>query len=358
MAIQRHSNNPKRILSALGISDTEEQIYTLLLTCPGMTAREVADTLGLGLRKLQRLLDAISSKGLVTRSLDRPRRYLPASPDIVVESLISERQAELQRTRGAVAKLQGMMATSEVTYRHSEMVELISGREAARHIFEQLDRIAQQEILALMRPPLLVTRVDDDNPHASQRQAQARGVCFRSVASRDFMAVPGVLTLMLEDMRSGEEIRVTESLPLKMVMFDRRVALIPLDPHGPDSPTLLVRSSALLEALYVMFEMLWDTATPISSSDGSYLKNRGASPHRTAREDQFIALLASGLNDKMIADELGISQRTLGRHVLELEKHFGARTRFQLGWIAAKRLSAAQVATKRARARSATQSKA
>jgi len=43
------------------------------------------------------------------------------------------------------------------------------------------------------------------------------------------------------------------------------------------------------------------------------------------------------MNDKSIAQEFGISARTLERRILELLKMLDSRTRFQAGWQAAHR---------------------
>jgi DNA-binding NarL/FixJ family response regulator len=56
-----------------------------------------------------------------------------------------------------------------------------------------------------------------------------------------------------------------------------------------------------------------------------------------AESEQLVSLLAGGLNDKTIASELGISTRTLDRRILTLMRSLGARTRFQAGWVAARR---------------------
>ncbi len=48
--------------------------------------------------------------------------------------------------------------------------------------------------------------------------------------------------------------------------------------------------------------------------------------------EQLVSLLASGLNDKVIASQLEISSRTLDRRVKALMEGLGTRTRFQTGW--------------------------
>jgi DNA-binding NarL/FixJ family response regulator len=104
---------------------------------------------------------------------------------------------------------------------------------------------------------------------------------------------------------------------------------------------LLVRSSALLDALHALFELLWERAAPISFKRGGTLEI--AKPDARLREDanELVTLMAAGLQDKAIAHELRISASTLNRRVVETMRALDARTRFQLGWLAALRLSSA-----------------
>ena len=118
-----------------------------------------------------------------------------------------------------------------------------------------------------------------------------------------------------------------------MVMADRSIALIPLNLERPGSPTLLVRSSALLDAFYAMFELLWHQAARIAFTRGGAMHTGELATRLPDEADRLVPLLAAGLNDKAIAHELGISASTLNRRIAELMKSVDARSRFQLGWL-------------------------
>src|SRR5699024_2972083 len=89
MTTHRHVAAGVRPLENLGITEFEERIYRWLLTRRGATAAEVARALGLTPAKAQRLLDALETKGLATHTPERPRRYIPSSPDVALEALIA-----------------------------------------------------------------------------------------------------------------------------------------------------------------------------------------------------------------------------------------------------------------------------
>lgn len=328
----------ERPLDALGIGADEERVYRWLLKRASATAQDIAQRLPLPPRRIQRLLDSLEASGLVTWSPQRPRRYVAASPDMAMEALVLMRLEELQRARGVIRELQ------EHAARHDEseqLVELITNREAERQAFEQLQRTARHEILGLMRLPILVTRVDlpVEESQTTQRDAQARGVRFRSIVDTPFMESPGVAERILVDVQSGEDIRVVSNLPLKLVIADRKVAFIPLSLERPDSPSLLVRSSALVDALHALFEILWERASPMAFAAEGTLDFNDAERQLPEQSRKLVSLLASGLADKVVAHELGVSASTLNRRIVEVMASLDASTRFQLGWLAALRLS-------------------
>lgn len=331
-----------RPLSSLGISEPEERAYRRLLAHPGATSQEIASALGMPPRKTQRLLDAIEAKGLATHSPERPRRYIPAAPDIAMEAMILQRQEDLQRARAVVQELQEQAKAGQSEDGPEQIVELITSREAERQIFEHMNLAAQHQVVSLVRPPVRISRLDvpRQQDQRTQRQAQARGVRFRTVVDAEFLEVPGTADAVRADIKAGEEVRVVSQLPFKMILADNRVAIVPLNLQQADSPVLLVRSSALLDALYVLFEMFWERGAAISFAR-SALETSAPQPQLPDDAQELVRLMAAGLNDKVIARELGVSVRTLERRVADLMRSFDAQTRFQAGWLTASRLVAA-----------------
>ncbi|MGH8161616.1 MAG: helix-turn-helix domain-containing protein [Gammaproteobacteria bacterium] len=327
-------NHELRPLSALGIGEWEERVYRWLLAHPRASAAEVARALALSPARAQRLLDTIGAKGLATHTPERPRRYIPVSPDVAVEALALQQHRAVQLAKDMIPDLEAEAAAQH--YNEQEhLVELVSSREAERQILEHIQRSTQHELVTLMKAPVRVSNpslsIEQDDPE--QAKAKLRGVSFRSIVDSEYLESPGVVRRIQEDLQAGEKVRVIPHLPLKIVVSDHRIALIPLNPDQPNSPLLIVQSSALLDALYALFEVLWERAVPLLSTEAGLVEGG-----TTGREDQpafaqeLITLLASGLNDKTIAGELEVSSATLNRRIVAMMKSLGVRTRFQAGW--------------------------
>ncbi|WP_158885779.1 helix-turn-helix domain-containing protein [Rhodanobacter sp. L36] len=328
MNTSRNGASATRSLEVLGIDDMEERAYRALLSHRTATAEDIAVALSLSPRKTQRLLDSIESKGLASHSPERPRRYIAAAPELAVEALASQRQADIERARSTIAQLKEHSVNARNSHEPEQLVELITNRTALGQILSQLRQTAQHEAILFQRAPVLI-------PHGDQPSQKKPGVRVRSISDSGLLALPGALNRVRLDIEDGEEARVFPTLPVKMFVVDRRVGLLPLNADDPGSPVMMVRSSSLLDALCALFELTWEHSTPIIFSPSGQLQTGESDKRLSDAARQVIPLLAAGLNDKAIAHEAGMSATTLNRRVAELMKSFDTRTRFQLGWRAA-----------------------
>jgi sugar-specific transcriptional regulator TrmB len=328
--MKRTTTASSNAFRALGLAPAEERVYCLLLPRGGTAVTEISKRLKLSLRASQRVLGSLESKGLVTHSPEEVHRYSAVPPDIAADVLIARRQSELHQARAAMVKLRETIEGERKPGRDDERFVEILSRQTAAQMFLHSVATAQSEILGFERMPMLVSTLDklDDGFLA----CLARGVRCRAITDNELLNLPGTLKRLRMATAAGEQFRLFPSLPFKLVVFDRRIAIIPLHLARQDGPVLLVRPSSLLDALCEMFEMYWRAAAPFVVGDSIT-----ADTH-PLHADPLIPLLASGMNDKSIEHELGMSSRTLARRIVELTGRLGASTRFQAGWLAARAL--------------------
>lgn len=128
---------------------------------------------------------------------------------------------------------------------------------------------------------------------------------------------------------AGEQIRVLPEVPTRMFVIGTTHAVLP-EPLGfVDEPRTLVRQQGIVEALALLFEMMWDRATAVPALEGT--------PPRPDLRRFLLQQLAAGARDDQIARHLGLSLRTVRRRVADLMSELGADSRFQAGVEAARR---------------------
>lgn len=121
----------------------------------------------------------------------------------------------------------------------------------------------------------------------------------------------------------GAEYRTTPSLPLRMLLLDGRVALLPIKTEQTALGALVVRTPAVLSGLRILFETYWRGAMPFGRVQEA--------ADLTDQERMVVSMLAEGAQDQEVATALGVSVRTLRRMVASLSDRLDSRSRFQTG---------------------------
>jgi DNA-binding CsgD family transcriptional regulator len=154
-----------------------------------------------------------------------------------------------------------------------------------------------------------------------------RSVIDRGIRARVLGLPPGDgdrSTAHLAELGGGGGMyRELNDLPLKLMVFDRRVALFPADPLNFEAGFIEVDDPPVVQALCGIFDRLW---------------MQGRDPHRqgvtpitlTPREQALVALLSAGHTDVSAANELKLSVRTVAYTMREMMDRLGVENRFQL----------------------------
>jgi sugar-specific transcriptional regulator TrmB len=317
-------------LFVLGITPLEQRVYEVLLDAPGSALLDIARHARITRPAAARILKSIEGKGLANRLPERTPRYFPTPPEVAVDLLITTKQEELQRARAVTQRWQSRLRPASV---EEQPIEVISGRDAIMHRFQHMHRTSKHEIICFERPPYVVSAT---HRYADvQEQAMARGVRLRTIIDTSVLDIPGKLDSIKRNIANGEVVRVLPRMPLKMLVADRRLALVPLTLEQARDIALVLRSSLLLDALCELFEIMWDRGSPFGIA--AVQMRRQEKVRRPVAGDALVSLLAAGMNDKSIAQEFGISPRTLERRILDLLRTLDSKTRFQAGWQAAHR---------------------
>ncbi|HEU4423233.1 MAG TPA: helix-turn-helix transcriptional regulator [Pilimelia sp.] len=155
------------------------------------------------------------------------------------------------------------------------------------------------------------------------RALLARGVNVRVMGLQPATIRPAY-TVGGEPAHPRWEYRESSTVPLKLFVIDRKVALFPVDPANRERGYLEVARSSVVEALAALFDRHWAQARDPRENDMPQL-------NLTARERSLIHLLAMGHTDATAARELQISPRSVSNILRALMDQLGVENRFQLG---------------------------
>ncbi|MFF3419249.1 TrmB family transcriptional regulator [Streptomyces sp. NPDC002698] len=242
------------MLAALGLGPAEEEIYRLLVARGRAAVHELAADGGRPESEVREVLTDLAGRGLVVRlaSEGAVTRYLAAPPAVALGGELRRRRDELSAAEHAVLTL----AEQHRTGAEGGAVEVISDIDAVRHRFRQLQESARQQVRAMMVPEqTVVSRSDNVAEGAGVR----RGVLYRTILHREALTEPGALAQALGALEAGQQVRVADAVPVKLMIADHELAMLPCSAAATSRPHRCWCTSAAC----------WTRWSPISNWPGS-----------------------------------------------------------------------------------------
>lgn len=321
-------------LGPLGISPDQETAYRVLLDHGWTDLNELSVRTGLASVHLQNCLDVLGERGLI--QVGANGLTIP-DPRVAVGALIEHAEDSLMAQYRRVSSLRtelGRFAPAPEGPRadgHSD-IERLTSVEAVRTRISELAFFARSSVLAIHPGgPQSVASIEASRPldrRAARRGTQVRVIHESAVLDDDLNRA-----YLLELTALGVHVRVSPTVPKRVVILDEEVAVVPIDPADSRAGALVVRQAGLVAGLVDLFRHAWDGAEEVAFEAAA---DDGDSPIDDI-DRRLLVLLSSGCTDELAAREFAISVRHLRRRIARLMALLGARSRFEAGVEASRR---------------------
>lgn len=320
------------MFDVLGLGEAEELAYRALVEVPSADVPALAARLQVRRSEAATALATLERLGLAARASTSPEHYVASPPSVALAALVVDRQEELRRAEVEIATLTEAYKRTETDRRVGDVVDVVYGAQAVGQRFMQLQASARTEVLGLTKAEVIAVSGEENT---AEEAAVQRGVQFRVVVERAAFHQPGFAAAAEAALADGEQVRVSATVPIRLLVVDRNIALVPLV-SGEDREVgaLLVHQSGLLDALIALFEKVWHEAVPLVL--GGAAPAETLPPGLTEVDARIFGLLLAGLTDQAIGNMLDMSLRSVQRRVRALMDAAGADTRLQLGFQAAR----------------------
>ncbi|MDH2424612.1 helix-turn-helix transcriptional regulator [Sphaerisporangium sp. TRM90804] len=308
-------------------------MYRVMLANPSWGVTRIAAHLEVDERLVRESLDELAELALLQPSWDEPGVLRPVSPQVGLSSLlaraeadVAERQRQVEQTRAAILAI----AAEHDSSRERDGVIYLQGLDQVRGRLEELAESVAVEVCSFT--PTAAQRPDTHEAGKSANQrALERGVVIRGLYQDSFRNDPDTLAYVRWLTELGGQTRSVPTLPMMMIIVDREIALLPVDPSDSGQGAVELRAKGVVLAVYALFEQIWASATPFG--EFTPVNEHGLTP----LEMQLIEILAEGATDEAAGRKLGLSLRTVRRMMAQIMERLEAQSRFQAGVSAAQR---------------------
>ena len=319
-------------LEILGLDGLSESVYRALLADPDADLSALAARLGVDIATVRAAIGRLVELSLVRERVGG-RVFVPVNPEVALDAMLSLEQAELTRRERqllqARAELARLVRTSGSPVGDAREVHRLDDVDQVVEVLRDLSARCYQEALSVMPGKVSAQSLADSLEH--DLALIDRGVRCRLLRTRRQLTSEPLRQNVAILQRHGAEVRIADTLPHRLLVFDRTVAFLPVDPRRAGAGALVVREPAIIANLVTLFESLWSGAVDLDRAVAS------ASAGGSDLDRAVLMLMSSGVKDEAAARQLNVSDRTYRRHVADILVRLGASSRFQAGVEAVRR---------------------
>ncbi|MFC1418934.1 TrmB family transcriptional regulator [Streptacidiphilus cavernicola] len=271
-------------LEELGLTNYEARVYLALIRRDVFTAAEVAREAQVPRQRVYDVLEGLTRRQLAVLHPGKVAGYSAVAPEVAVDRLMEQQRRSLGRLERLSDDLaRELLPTWDSGRTHTDPLDYVEVLRDAADISDRFARIqseAERELLSFSRPPWVTPSENVAGFEASAR-LHAAGRTVRSLYSQDVLDDPVMLEVVRRFGEVGEEIRIAESLPLKLIVADGSTVLCDMpDPVARAGATtsLVIRHPSLAETLRMAFQSIWEQSPTLDEA----LKLREAATVRDA----------------------------------------------------------------------------
>lgn len=296
-------------------------VYARLARVVESTAQHLALDLGVAPDTVERPLAELQEAGLIQRSagrvqvsVDTPaamRGLLDAPGDPVATAILEARQALDHVLESVAERLPAGRA--EYLTRPQELAERV------RSIVIE----ARQEVVNLHAGP---TPAEETLEHTIEddRAVLRRGIAVRTVCPADYARHEHIRRHVADLEGHGAQTRFADAVPHRLIVADRRTAIVPMDPYHAQRGAIVVTEPGVVRCLFHLAAAIFRSGRPMETLTG--LDEEPSELDRTV-----LLLMSAGLTDAVSARRLSVTERQYRRYVAKVMARLGATSRFQAG---------------------------
>jgi sugar-specific transcriptional regulator TrmB len=252
-----------RRLQQIGLNAYEARSYLVLVGHPRFKALELAARAHVPRQKIYEVLDSLVEKGFALVVQEKTKLFSAVEPTLAIPGYLSRKRKVLEQeltehSRAAAALIEDLSsAYSEGQGDRGtlDFLRIVSDPSQTATQYRRMLAEVQHEYLEFSRPPYAVDPLDEQ----LVKQARLRGVRCRLLLEAGALDNDHRRRLQ-EDAQAGVEVRLVDSLPMKLALFDCRQGMIALlDPviTRPTWTAVIFDHAGLGEAMKHLFDDRW-----------------------------------------------------------------------------------------------------
>jgi len=260
-------------LRSLGLSEIEAKTYLHMLGNEATTAAEIAVLVNASRTQAYFIINNLINKNLCVEHRGKVKKYSATDPRVVMEELKKGFEEKSQMAEKLAEELQEIYQLPEKNSSPLNFIKVLYTKTSIINSIEDLEKNSRHSVLAFNKPPYLMNTDKDTINVISEefREAQKiginKGAEFRSIYEIENDDPENFINKMKYFEKMGEKVRVIQSLPFKLMVFDNEKVTLALKDNFSRKlcfVTILIDHKDFAVAQKEIFEIYWNKAILLS----------------------------------------------------------------------------------------------
>lgn len=258
-----------RRLQQLGLNAYESRSYLVLLGHPRFKALELAARAHVPRQKIYEVLDSLVEKGFAQVVQEKTKLFSAVEPSLAIPGYLARKRQTLEQELmdnsraggGLIEDLKSLYSEGQGGRGTLDFLRIVTEPAQTAAEYRRMLAEVRQEYLEFSRPPYAVDPLDEK----LVKQAGANGVACRLLLEASSLDEEHRQRLA-DYITAGVRVRVADSLPMKLALFDGEHGMIALlDPviTRPAWTSVVFHHEGMGEAMKALFNEHWQRGTDL-----------------------------------------------------------------------------------------------
>ncbi len=251
-------------LIKIGLIESEAKIYLNLLKKKSFTASEISRLSEISRSKTYEILNQLVQKGLCVEILGTVKKYASANPKTAFNGLQQKLQQELENKKILISNLSETLLPLYLSEKENtdplDYIQVIRERSVVMQKYTSLMNITKEEILIFTKTPFYFGTTENDQTGLNLLNT---GIKAKSIYEVGDVIKQDYFNNIEMFMKAGEEARIVDELPMKMVIFDKKIVLCILKNTISNKnlfTTLIIEHKDFAKSFVKLFEAYWQNS--------------------------------------------------------------------------------------------------
>jgi len=258
----------------IGLTEREAKVYITLLSGRMFTVLELQEAVNIPRTKIYEVLNKLVSRNIcIEKKLGRNKLYEAVEPKLALERVLESYKKDLERKEELIKQVSEVFTpifqNSKSIVNPLEFIDVMKEKGQIHKRYTACVHSTRREMLTFNKGPYACDTSErlGEQEDEEYKLLKRGGSCKDIYELNELKEVDWLLNSVKKSLKLGQQARVVERLPIKMLVFDQEKVMFALEQPVlvPNELTMIyIEHKQLAEACSMLFYHLWDQGQDIN----------------------------------------------------------------------------------------------